>query len=144
MLILLKKSILVFFFLFLLLTIRSCKIVAWNTNSIISNILFYKIGASVKADEEEFVKVLKKRAEDSDGKVKVTDVGKKESEIKVEEVMSLHDVIEGVKEKFPGLTHNRIPVCNSAAPLEGDFDTLCSALAGTNVNCPVIVNCQVC
>jgi len=100
-------------------------------------------GASVKADEEEFVKVLKKRAEDSDGKVKVTDVGKKESEIKVEEVMSLHDVIEGVKEKFPGLTHNRIPVCNSAAPLEGDFDTLCSALAGTNVNCPVIVNCQV-
>jgi len=99
--------------------------------------------ASVKADEEEFVKVLKKRAEDSDGKVKVTDVGKKESEIKVEEVMSLHDVIEGVKEKFPGLTHNRIPVCNSAAPLEGDFDTLCSALAGTNVNCPVIVNCQV-
>merc|ERR1712218_9015 len=99
--------------------------------------------ASVKADEEEFVKVLKKRAEDSDGKVKVTDVGKKESEIKVEEVMSLHDVIEGVKEKFPGLPHNRIPVCNSAAPLEGDFDTLCSALAGTNVNCPVIVNCQV-
>merc|ERR1712110_791677 len=80
-------------------------------------------GASVKADEEEFVKVLKKRAEDSDGKVKVTDVGKKESEIKVEEVMSLHDVIEGVKEKFPGLTHNRIPVCNSAAPLEPDFDT---------------------
>merc|ERR1712045_602682 len=100
-------------------------------------------GASVKGDEEEFVKVLKKRAEDSDGKVKVTDVGKKESEIKVEEVMSLHDVIEGVKEKFPGLTHNRIPVCNSAAPLEPDFDTLCSALAGTNVNCPVIVNCQV-
>merc|ERR1712036_194456 len=27
--------------------------------------------------------------------------------------------------------------------LEGDFDTLCSALVGTNVNCPVIVNCQV-
>merc|ERR1711988_1247175 len=46
-------------------------------------------------------------------------------------------------EKFPGLTHNRIPVCNSAAPLEADFDTLCNALIGTNVNCPVIVNCQV-
>merc|ERR1711993_6249 len=70
-------------------------------------------------------------------------VGKKETDVKLEEVMSLHDVIEGLKEKFPGLTHNRIPVCNSAAPLEPDFDTLCGALLGTNVNCPVIVNCQV-
>merc|ERR1739847_223439 len=99
--------------------------------------------ASVKADEEEFVKVLKKRAEDAGGMVKVTDFSKKESEVKVEEVMSLHEVIEGLKEKFPGLTHNRIPVCNSAAPLEPDFDTLCGAPLGTNVNCPVIVNCQV-
>merc|ERR1712076_341722 len=101
------------------------------------------LGASVKADEEEFVKVLKKRAEDGGGNVKVVDVGKKESEVKLEEVMSLHEVIEGLKEKFPGLTHNRIPVCNSASPLEPDFDTLCGALLGTNVNCPVIVNCQV-
>merc|ERR1719187_1835254 len=54
-----------------------------------------------------------------------------------------HDVIEGLKAKFPGLTHNRIPVCNSASPLEPDFDALCGALIGTNVNCPVIVNCQV-
>merc|ERR1712122_103654 len=46
-------------------------------------------------------------------------------------------------EKYPGLTHNRIPVCNSAAPLEPDFDTICNALSGTNVNTPVIVNCQV-
>jgi protein-tyrosine phosphatase len=99
--------------------------------------------ASVKADEEEFVKVLKKRAEDGGGNVKVVDVSKKESEVKLEEVMSLHEVIEGLKEKFPGLTHNRIPVCNSASPLEPDFDTLCGALLGTNVNCPVIVNCQV-
>merc|ERR1711894_11008 len=99
--------------------------------------------ASVKGDEEEFVKVLKKRAEDNGGNVKVVDVGKKETEVKLEEVMSLHDVIEGLKEKFPGLTHNRIPVCNSAAPLEPDFDTLCGALLVTNVNCPVIVNCQV-
>merc|ERR1712010_125359 len=38
---------------------------------------------------------------------------------------------------------NRIPICNSASPLEGDFDALCTALIGTNVNCPVIVNCQV-
>merc|ERR1712170_111027 len=39
--------------------------------------------------------------------------------------------------------HNRIPVYNSAAPLEKDFDTLCQSLIGSNVNTPVIVNCQV-
>merc|ERR1719350_899076 len=99
--------------------------------------------ASVKADEEEFVKVLKKRAEDGGGNVKVVDVSKKESEVKLEEVMSLHEVIEGLKEKFPGLTHNRVPVCNSAAPLEADFDTICNCLLETNGNCPIIVNCQV-
>jgi len=98
---------------------------------------------SCKADELEFVKVLKARAEDNGGKIKVVDVSKKESEIEVKEIVSLHDVIEGLKEKYPKLTHNRIPICNSAAPLEADFDTLCNALIGTNVNCPVIVNCQV-
>ena len=59
-------------------------------------------------------------------------------------MVSLHDVIEDLKAtKFPGLAHNRIPICNSASPLEGDFDALCTALIGTNVNCPVIINCQV-
>merc|ERR1712179_428845 len=99
--------------------------------------------ASVKAEEVEFAAELAKRAAAGGGKIKVVDVAKKESEVKLEEVMSLHEVIEGLKEKFPGLTHNRIPVCNSASPLEPDFDTLCGALLGTNVNCPVIVNCQV-
>merc|ERR1712227_667353 len=93
--------------------------------------------ASCKADEVEFVKVLKARAEDNGGKIKVVDVSKKESEVEVKEIVSLHDVIEGLKEKYPGLTHNRIPICNSAAPLEADFDTLCGALIGTIVNCPV-------
>merc|ERR1712018_462077 len=74
---------------------------------------------------------------------KVISVAKVESEVEVKEIISLHDVIEGLKEKYPKLTHNRIPICNSAAPLEADFDTLCDALLGTNVNCPVIVNCQV-
>ncbi len=101
------------------------------------------LGASVKAEEAEFIKVLQKRAEDGGGKIKVIDVAKKESEVEVKELITLHDVIEEVKKTFPGLTHNRIPVCNSAAPLEADFDTLCSAMIGTNVNCPVIVNCQV-
>merc|ERR1712240_179258 len=59
------------------------------------------------------------------------------------ELQTLSKVIDGLKATFPGLTHNRIPVCNSAAPLEPDFDTLCNALLGTNVNAPVIVNCQV-
>lgn len=99
--------------------------------------------ASVKAEEVEFAAELKKRAESGGGKIKVVDVAKKESELEVKEMVTLHDVIEGLKEKFPGLTHNRIPVCNSASPLEPDFDALCGALIGTNVNCPVIVNCQV-
>jgi len=99
--------------------------------------------ASVKADEEEFLKVLESRAKAADGKIKVVDVTKKESEIEVKELITLSKVMEALKEKYPGLTHNRIPVCNSAAPLEPDFDTLCNALLGTNVNTPVIVNCQV-
>jgi len=100
--------------------------------------------ASVKADEEEFLKVLESRAAAAEGgKIKVVDVTKKESEIEVKELITLSKVMEALKEKYPGLTHNRIPVCNSAAPLEPDFDTLCNALLGTNVNTPVIVNCQV-
>merc|ERR1711881_491022 len=85
---------------------------------------------------------LKKRAEDG-GKCKVISVAKVESEIEVKEIVTLTDVLAAVKEKFPGLKHVRIPVCNSASPLEKDFDTLCAALLGTNVNAPVIVNCQV-
>merc|ERR1712102_254755 len=37
----------------------------------------------------------------------------------------------------------RIPVCNSAAPLETDFDILIKTLVGTNINTPIIVNDQV-
>merc|ERR1712158_55159 len=98
--------------------------------------------ASVKADEEEFLRVLESRAKEG-GKIKVVDVNKKESEMEVKSIETLSKVIEGLKSTYPGLTHNRTPVCNSAAPLEPDFDTLCNALLGTNVNTPVIVNCQV-
>merc|ERR1712214_190352 len=98
---------------------------------------------SVEKDEAEFHRMLKKKAEDDGGKLKVVDVSKKESEIEAKEIMSLTEVIAGVKEKFPGLNHVRIPICNSANPLEADFDTLCATLVGSNVNCPVIVNCQV-
>merc|ERR1711988_703259 len=97
---------------------------------------------AIEADEAEFGRMLKKRAEDG-GKCKVISVAKVESEIEVKEIVTLTDVLAAVKEKFPGLKHVRIPVCNSASPLEKDFDTLCAALLGTNVNAPVIVNCQV-
>merc|ERR1712209_280206 len=37
----------------------------------------------------------------------------------------------------------RVPVCNSAAPLEADFDIICQTLVGTSINTPVIVSDQV-
>merc|ERR1712095_206646 len=49
----------------------------------------------------------------------------------------------GLKEKFPGLIHWRVPVCNSASPLETDFDIICKTLVGTSINTPIIVNDQV-
>merc|ERR1712012_497585 len=98
---------------------------------------------SVEKDEAEFLRMFKKKAEDDGGKLKVVDVTKKESEIEAKEIHSLGEVITAVKEKFPGLVHVRIPICNSANPLDRDFDALCATLVGSNVNCPVIVNCQV-
>merc|ERR1712106_1056138 len=59
------------------------------------------------------------------------------------ELKSLSEVIEGVKEEFPGLVHWRVPVCNSAAPLESDFDIIVQTLIGTSITTPVIVNDQV-
>merc|ERR1712024_347963 len=75
--------------------------------------------------------------------LKVIDVSKKESEVEVKDIKSLGAVMEAAKEKLPGLTYIRVPVCNSAAPNEVDFDTICSALVGSNINTPVIVNDQV-
>ena len=103
---------------------------------------YYILGESIEADEAEFGRMLKKRSEDG-GKIKVVSVAKVESEVEVKDIITLTDVIAALKEKFPKLVHLRIPVCNSAAPKEVDFDALCSALCGTNVNTPVIVNCQV-
>jgi len=98
---------------------------------------------SLKKDEVEFVRVAEGKMKETDGKLKVVDINKNEKEIEVKTMVTLHDVIEGVKEKFPGLVHMRIPVCNSASPLEGDFDTLIQTLVGTSINTPVIVNDQV-
>merc|ERR1711862_135721 len=52
-------------------------------------------------------------------------------------------IVESMKEKFPGLIHWRVPVCNSASPLETDYDIICKQLVGTAINTPVIVNDQV-
>merc|ERR1712107_666376 len=77
------------------------------------------------------------------GKLKVVDINKKESEKEVKEILSLSKVIENIKEKFPGLVHMRVPVCNSAAPLETDFDIITQTLLGSAITTPVIINDQV-
>merc|ERR1711942_202956 len=96
-----------------------------------------------KANEVEFLKQCEMRKNENGGKLKVVDINKKASEVEVKELKSLSQVIEGLKEKFPGLVHWRVPVCNSAAPLESDFDIIVKTLVGTAINTPVIVNDQV-
>jgi len=96
-----------------------------------------------KAQEVEFLEVLKKRAESGGGKVEVVDVNKAKKEVEVKEIFSLSQVIDSVKEKFPGLVHMRVPVCNSASPLETDFDIICETLVGSAINTPIIVSDQV-
>eukprot|EP00091_Calanus_sinicus_P018213 TRINITY_DN408_c0_g1_i17.p2 TRINITY_DN408_c0_g1~~TRINITY_DN408_c0_g1_i17.p2 ORF type:complete len:207 (+),score=61.43 TRINITY_DN408_c0_g1_i17:238-858(+) len=97
----------------------------------------------VKTDEPEFLRVLEGRAKENEGKLKFVDISKAEKEVEVKELKTLSEAIEGVKEKFPGLIHMRVPVCNSAAPLEADFDIMCQTLVGTSINTPVIINDQV-
>merc|ERR1712088_439832 len=94
-------------------------------------------------DEPEFLKVCDSRAKENGGKLKVIDVSKKESEVEVKDIKTLGAVMQAAKEKFPGLTYIRVPVCNSAAPNEDDFDTICQALVGSNINTPVIINDRV-
>merc|ERR1711979_23143 len=83
------------------------------------------------------------RKNENGGKLKAVDINKKPLEIEVKELKSLSQVIDGLKEKFPGLVHWRVPVCNSASPLESDFDIMVKTLVGTAINTPVIVNDQV-
>merc|ERR1712128_55596 len=74
----------------------------------------------IKADEAEFFK-----------------------EVEVKELKTLSEAMEAAKADFPGLVHWRVPVCNSASPLETDFDIICNTLVGTSINTPVIVTDQV-
>merc|ERR1712018_188607 len=98
---------------------------------------------SVKADELEFQKVVEGRAKENGGKLKYFTISKEEKEVEVKDLKTLSEVIEGLKADFPGLVHMRVPVCNSAAPNEADFDIICNTLVGTSINTPVIVNDQV-
>merc|ERR1712119_128152 len=36
-----------------------------------------------------------------------------------------------------------VPVCNSAAPKETDFDIICKTLLGTSINTPIIISDQI-
>merc|ERR1712110_345994 len=98
---------------------------------------------SAKATEVKFLEECEKRIAGNGGKLKVVDINKKESEKEVKEILSLSKVIENMKEKFPGLVHMRVPVCNSAAPLETDFDIITQTLLGSAITTPVIINDQV-
>jgi len=97
----------------------------------------------IKAQETAFAGECEGRKSTNGGKLKVVDVNKKESEVEVKELKSLSQAIEGLKEKYPGLVHWRVPVCNSASPLESDYDIMVKTLVGTSINTPVIVNDQV-
>merc|ERR1712066_1207522 len=97
----------------------------------------------IKADEVEFQKVIEGRMKEGEGKLKYVDINKKDLEVEVKELKTLSEVIEGVKADFPNLVHMRVPVCNSAAPLEADFDIIVQTLVGTAINTPIIINDQV-
>merc|ERR1712223_309796 len=98
---------------------------------------------SVKADELEFQKVVEGRAKENGGKLKYFTISKEDKEVEVKDLKTLSEVIEGLKADFPGLVHMRVPVCNSAAPNEADFDIICNTLVGTAINTPIIINDQV-
>merc|ERR1712059_190442 len=74
---------------------------------------------------------------------KILDVNKVEKVVEVKSLVTLQEVIEGLKEKFPGLIHLRIPICSSASPNIADFDTICHGMVGSAINTPIIVNDQV-
>merc|ERR1711889_23432 len=77
------------------------------------------------------------------GKLKYVTISKEEKEVEVKELTTLSEAMLKAKEDFPGLVHWRVPVCNSASPLETDFDIICNTLVGTSINTPIIVNDQV-
>merc|ERR1711970_1380735 len=96
-----------------------------------------------KANEVEFLKQCEGRVKENGGKLKYVTITKEEKEVEVKELTTLSEAMLKAKEDFPGLVHWRVPVCNSASPLETDFDIVVKTLMGTTINTPVIVNDQV-
>merc|ERR1712209_302292 len=68
---------------------------------------------------------------------------KQEKEVEAKTIVTLQESIAALLEKFPGLVHIRVPICNSASPNEVDFDTITAAMVGSSINTPVILNDQV-
>ena len=97
----------------------------------------------LEEDEVEFVRVCEGQMKANDNKVKVVDVNKQEKEVEVKTIVTLQESIAALLEKFPGLVHIRVPICNSASPNEVDFDTITAAMVGSSINTPVILNDQV-
>jgi len=97
----------------------------------------------VKEQEVKFKEVIEARMAENGNKLKFVDINKTEQEVEGKELKSLSEVIESVKEEYPGLVHMRVPTCNSAAPMEADFDIICQTLVGTSINTPIIINDQV-
>merc|ERR1712223_1895698 len=97
----------------------------------------------LEEDEAEFVRVCEGQMKANDNKVKVVDVNKQEKEVEVKTIVTLQESIAALLEKFPGLLHIRVPICNSASPNEVDFDTITAAMVGSSINTPVILNDQV-
>merc|ERR1712172_52155 len=97
----------------------------------------------LEEDEAEFVRVCEGQMKANDNKVKVLDVNKQEKEIEVKTIVTLQESIAALLEKFPGLVHIRVPICNSASPNEVDFDTITAAMVGSSINTPIILNDQV-
>merc|ERR1712115_335772 len=97
----------------------------------------------LEEDEAEFVRVCEGQMKANDNKVKVVDVNKQEKEVEVKTIVTLQESIAALLEKFPGLVHIRVPICNSASPNEVDFDTIIAAMVGSSINTPVILNDQV-
>merc|ERR1739844_353660 len=75
---------------------------------------------SVKEQEVAFLKTCKARAEENGGKLKYVDINKNAKEIEVKDIKTLSAHVEKLKEKYPGLVHMRVPMCNSGDPLETD------------------------
>merc|ERR1712240_945524 len=98
---------------------------------------------SVKEQEVNFLKTCKARTEENGGKLKYVDINKAAKEIEVKDIKTLSANMEKLKEKYPGLVHMRVPICNSGAPLESDFDIIINTLVGSSINTPIIVNDQV-